>query len=96
MIYKREIFRSKKRGLHMIDFTECARRKKIYGGANGTKICVVYNNENYMLKFPAKSTKNAELSYTNICISEKPGRCICEQRLRYRSAGSIRRNRIAA
>lgn len=54
----------------MVDFTSCPTRKKAYGGANGNKICIIHNNENYMLKLPPKSTKKTELSYTNGCISE--------------------------
>ncbi len=28
----------------LIDFTDLPKRKKCYSGANGNKICVVYNN----------------------------------------------------
>ncbi|MBR5514252.1 MAG: hypothetical protein IKV85_09775 [Ruminococcus sp.] len=36
-----------------IDFTTCQRVPgKAYNGANGKKIAVIYNNEQYMLKFP--------------------------------------------
>lgn len=54
----------------MIDFTNCKKLNKTYGGANGNKICILYNNEKYMLKFPSTPTKNIELSYSNGCISE--------------------------
>lgn len=54
----------------MIDFTNCKKLNKTYGGANGNKICILYNNEKYMLKFPSTPTKNTELSYSNGCISE--------------------------
>ena len=54
----------------MIDFTNCKKLNKSYTGANGKKICVVYNNEKYMLKFPSAPTKETELSYANGCISE--------------------------
>ena len=57
----------------MIDFTKLPTKKKMYAGANGSKICVMYENEQYMLKFPAKPTKNKELSYSNSCISEYIG-----------------------
>lgn len=54
----------------MITFTNCEINKfKMYGGNNGGKICVKYNNEDYMLKFPSKK-ENLEASYTNSCISE--------------------------
>lgn len=36
----------------MIDFTNAAVKNKAYAGANGSKISVVYNGEQYMLKFP--------------------------------------------
>jgi hypothetical protein len=42
----------------------------MYGGANGNKIGIVYQGENYMLKFPPKPTRNPEMSYTNGCVSE--------------------------
>lgn len=57
----------------MIDFTDLPMRKKTYSGANGSKISVVYQDELYMLKFPAQPTKNPALSYTNSCISEYLG-----------------------
>lgn len=53
-----------------IDFTGLPQKNKSYGGANGSKLCVVYDNEDYMLKFPSASTKNDEMSYANGCISE--------------------------
>lgn len=37
----------------MIDFTNMPHKNKGYGGKNGSKIPVVYNDELYMLKFPA-------------------------------------------
>jgi len=57
----------------MIDFTKLPRRNKTYGGANGNKICVLYENEIYMLKFPSHATKNENLSYSNGCFSEYLG-----------------------
>lgn len=55
----------------MIDFTSCAVNKfKAYGGANGNKINVSYENVSYMLKFPPTSSRNKVMSYTNSCISE--------------------------
>lgn len=56
-----------------IDFTGLPQKNKSYGGANGSKLCVVYDNEDYMLKFPSASTKNDEMSYANGCISEYIG-----------------------
>lgn len=57
----------------MIDFTNLPKRKKTYTGANGSKISVVYNGELYMLKFPALSSRNRKMSYTNGCVSEYIG-----------------------
>lgn len=56
----------------MIDFTNCTRLPyKAYNGANGKKIAIEYDGEQYMLKFPPSGeTKPTELSYTNSCISE--------------------------
>lgn len=54
----------------MIDFTNCQINKyKYYGGKNGSKICITYNNEDYMLKFPAIKEKEID-GYSNNCISE--------------------------
>lgn len=55
-----------------IDFTSCTRvLNKAYNGANGNKIAVLYDNTQYMLKFPPSArNKPTELSYTNSCYSE--------------------------
>lgn len=55
----------------MIDFTGMPTLHKAYGGANGKKISIVYNNEIYMLKFPAVSVKKA--GDTNSCVCEYLG-----------------------
>ena len=55
-----------------IDFTNCKKlMSKAYNGANGKKIAIEYEGEQYMLKFPpsAKQKANA-LSYSNSCYSE--------------------------
>ena len=57
----------------MIDFTNLPVRNKTYAGANGSKISVIYNDELYMLKFPAVPAINKEMSYANGCISEYIG-----------------------
>lgn len=57
----------------MINFTNLPTKKKAYGGANGSKLSVIFNNELYMLKLPLHSTKNPKLSYTNSCTSEYLG-----------------------
>ena len=38
----------------MIDFTNAPHRNKSYSGAERTKLSIIYNNEQYMLKFPTK------------------------------------------
>ncbi len=62
----------------MIDFTNCKRIiNKAYSGANGKKIAIEYNGEQYMLKFPPSGKeKPTELSYTNSCYSEHIGSTI--------------------
>lgn len=62
----------------MIDFTNMPTRKKAYAGANGGKIAIVYEGEQYMLKFPPHPRRNKEMSYTNSCISEYLGSHIFE------------------
>lgn len=57
----------------MIDFTTLPQRNKTYGGANGSKICVVYEDELYMLKFPAPAKQNKDMSYANGNFSEYLG-----------------------
>lgn len=54
----------------MIDFTNLPVRNKTYAGANGSKISVLYNDELYMLKFPAVPAINKQMSYANGCVSE--------------------------
>ena len=57
----------------MIDFTNLPTKNKTYTGANGSKICVVYEGEAYMLKFPTPPSRNKRMSYTNGCASEYIG-----------------------
>jgi len=58
--------------IRKIDFTSCKQVPgRAYSGANGKKIAVVYNGNQYMLKFPPSGAhKPTELSYTNSCFSE--------------------------
>lgn len=53
-------------------------RKKAYAGANGGKIAILYEGEQYMLKFPPHPKRNKEMSYINSCISEYLGSHIFE------------------
>lgn len=57
----------------MIDFTGMPVKNKTYAGANGSKISVIYNGEQYMLKFPPLPSINKEMSYSNSCFSEYIG-----------------------
>lgn len=59
--------------MNIIDFTNLPKRNKTYAGANGSKISVIYNNEQYMLKFPSNSTINKNMNYSNSCIAEYIG-----------------------
>lgn len=57
--------------MEKIDFTSCeVNRFKAYGGANGNKIHIRYQQKGYMLKFPPVPGRNKTMSYTNSCISE--------------------------
>lgn len=57
----------------MVDFTDLPRRNKAYAGANGNKLAIVYQGEQFMLKFPPIPSRNPEMGYTNSCISEYIG-----------------------
>ena len=57
----------------MINFTNLPTRNKFYAGANGAKRAVIYQGEQYMLKFPAQAPKNKDLSYANSCVTEYIG-----------------------
>ena len=35
----------------MIDFTNMVRKNKTFNGASGNKLSIIYNDEQYMLKF---------------------------------------------
>ncbi len=55
-----------------LDFTGCSKiLGRAYNGANGKKIAIEYDGNQYMLKFPPSGErKPTNLSYTNSCISE--------------------------
>ena len=59
--------------MQIIDFTELKKRKKTYAGANGNKISVIYEDKQYMLKFPPQAKLNKGMSYSNSCFSEYLG-----------------------
>ena len=56
-----------------IDFTNQKKKNKAYAGANGNKISVIYQGEQYMLKFPSQAKRNPDMSYSNSCFSEYLG-----------------------
>lgn len=62
----------------LIDFSNCqVILGQAYNGANGKKVAVKYQGQQYMLKFPPSGkNKPTELSYTNSCISEHLGSSI--------------------
>ena len=48
----------------MIDFTNCKIDLfRAYEGANGSKICVIYNDEQYMIKFPVYVKDSRTMHY---------------------------------
>ncbi|UHR02965.1 HipA domain-containing protein [Peptoniphilus sp. GNH] len=58
----------------MIDFSNCKINKfRGYGGNNGSKISIIYDNNIYMLKFQPRAKNNKKMSYSNGCISEYLG-----------------------
>ena len=59
--------------MYVIDFTNLPIKNKKYAGANGSKIAVMYEGEQYMLKFPPLPSRNRDMSYSNGCISEYIG-----------------------
>lgn len=59
--------------METIDFTKMQKRNKAYAGANGSKISILYEGEQYMLKFPPIASKSQILSYSNGCFSEYLG-----------------------
>lgn len=75
MVSAREVSKNRKIwGMMMgIDFTDMPKRNKTYAGANGGKIAVIYENEQYMIKFPSIPTKNKDMSYSNSSFSEYLG-----------------------
>jgi len=73
----------------MIDFTNCKINKfKYYGGKNGGKICILYNDIEYMLKFPAINTGLQEHAYSSSCISEYIA-CSIIKSIRFKNSGSF-------
>ena len=61
-----------------MDFTNLPHRQKCYAGANGSKLSVVLDGKQYMLKFPPTPSINQDMRYTNSCFSEYLGSHIFE------------------
>ena len=57
----------------MIDFTNLPTSNKLYAGANGPKRAVIYQGKQYLLKFPAASSKNKNSGHANSSIAEYIG-----------------------
>lgn len=61
--------------IDIIDFDNCTENGRMYGGKAGSKLGIIYNGENWILKFP-KSTKGMrtkDISYTTSPLSEYLG-----------------------
>ena len=59
--------------MKLINFSDLPKRNKAYAGANGNKISILYQDEQYMLKFPSHARNNSDMSYSNSCFSEYLG-----------------------
>lgn len=66
--------------MNIVDFNNCKENNKAYGGMAGSKLGIIYQDEDWLLKFP-KSTKGMKvdhLSYTTSPLSEYIGSQIYE------------------
>ena len=59
--------------MQVVDFTNLPRRNKLYAGANGSKISVIYEGAAIYAEISAAPSKNKEMSYSNSCFSEYLG-----------------------
>lgn len=57
----------------MIDFTNLPTSSKLYPGGSGAKRAVIYQGEQYLLKFPAASSKNKNSGHSTCCAAEYIG-----------------------
>ena len=57
----------------MIDFTNLPTSSKLYPGGSGAKRAVIYQGEQYLLKFPAASSKNKNSGHSTGCAAEYIG-----------------------
>lgn len=59
--------------MKMIDFTQCKASNRFYGGHAESKKGIIYNGENWFLKFPKNTKKLHFHSYTLSPICEYIG-----------------------
>lgn len=64
----------------IIDFTELQKKNKAYAGANGSKISILYDGEQYMLKFPPQAIVNKDMSYSNSYATNRYEFDLCDDR----------------
>ena len=57
----------------MIDFTNLPTSNKLYAGGSGAKRAVIYQGDQYLLKFPVAWPKNKNLGHANSSIAEYIG-----------------------
>lgn len=63
--------------MQMVDFNQYVQNQRMYGGTAGRKMGIVYEEKNYILKFPGnlkeQKMKNIQLSYSNSPVCEYIG-----------------------
>lgn len=61
--------------MDVIDFNDCLENYKAYGGMAGSKLGILYHDEDWILKFPktTKGMKNVDIAYTTAPLSEYIG-----------------------
>jgi len=73
---------NEQRAMELIDFNDCPINNRNYGGLSGNKIGVIYQGENYIIKYPGnlrdRNLKNVVLSYSNSPVCEYIGSHIYE------------------
>ncbi|MCR5125892.1 MAG: HipA domain-containing protein [Treponema sp.] len=58
--------------MELIDFSNCKTSLRVYGGSAGRKNGIIFNDKNFLLKFPGSTSgiQNVEISYTNSPLCE--------------------------
>lgn len=61
--------------MDVIDFNDCLENYKAYGGMAGSKLGILYHDEDWILKFPktTKGMKKVDIAYTTAPLSEYIG-----------------------